>query len=211
MKRLSWKYMAGLIDGEGCIDMQVHRVAGRDGLYPRPRLRVYLAQNAGGILLENMKNNFGGTICTRERNKVNSNWQDVSCWQIEGKRMRALLQNIVNHLIIKKEQAKFAIWWLDNMMGKVATTDEARKTAIDELKAMKTHPQRLSEEAVRRIEAMACDTPWSRYGNECRGCFSDKEKHNAMGYCAECYNKIYRPSVLATDAIVHPSVYWSVA
>lgn len=207
MKRLSWKYMAGLIDGEGCIDMQIHRVKGREGLYPRPRLRVYLAKNAGTVLLENMKNNFGGTICTRERAKTNSNWQDVACWQIEGKRMRALLQNIVNHMIIKKEQAKFAIWWLDNMMGKVSTTDEARRTAIDELKAMKTHPQRLSEEAVAKIKTMVCGTQWSSYGNECRGCFSNENPHQCQGYCKKCYNAIYRP-ILASDAIVHPKTCW---
>lgn len=160
MKRLSWKYIAGLIDGEGCIDFQCH-VDQRNKekrLYVVPRLRIALAENSL-FLLEILKANHGGNLWTGQQNKeVNPNWQNAYYWQVQGKKMRPILQNIVNHLLIKKEQAKFAIWWVDNMMGKQHNGNQdleaIRQSARDELKAMKRDPQRLSEKAVERISLL---------------------------------------------------------
>ena len=154
MKRLSWKYMAGLIDGEGCIDMQATRHK-RDGmLYVRPRLRITQSGPAGEILIAILKENYGGSIEHVARKFQNPAWQDAFTWYAIGKSdIRPVLQNVINHLISKKEQARLALWWLDHVGGKVVS-QEARMTARDELKAMKLDPQRLSERAEKVLAKM---------------------------------------------------------
>lgn len=148
MKRLSWKYMAGLIDGEGCIDMQATTDKRDDQYYARPRLRISMVGEPGRYVIDLLKTNFGGSLEINDRG--NPNWQTVYTWSLYGKQLRAYLQNIVTHLVIKKEQAKFAIWWTDNFLGKHVAI-EVRRLATDELKAMKRDPQRLNEWAVRKL------------------------------------------------------------
>lgn len=203
MKRLSWKYMAGLVDGEGCIDMQWH-VGKRDGiLYCTPRLRITLTGELGKSLLWIAKENFGGSYGMKTRTIQNPNWADAWYWGIHGKHLRAFLQNIVAHLYIKKEQALFVIWWLDNMIGRHIPED-IRKNAIAELKAMKRDPQRLSERAVAEFsrnipEKKRCWT--KRDSAPCVVCGANGLNTNSRGECYKCYGKS-----LVADAIVHPSV-----
>lgn len=155
MKRLSWKYIAGFVDGEGCVDVAQSKHTLVDGTvkyYQRPRVRVALSE-PGWEVLELLHNNFGGNVFEKNRTIDNPNWSKARYWQIEGKRSRAFLQNIVNHTIIKKEQIKFTIWIIDNVVGK-HVSKEVRQALKDELSAMKRDPQRLSEEAVKRVESL---------------------------------------------------------
>lgn len=164
MKRLSWKYMAGLVDGEGCIDFQTHkfnytRVDGSrmEETYLQPRLRVTLRED-GKFLLEMAKDQFGGNLCVSMRSRDNANWGDAYCWQMQVKtELRCFLQNTANHMFLKKEQALFIIWFLDHLSGKQVrqagfeAMPLVRQCAREELKAMKRDPQRLSERAIRRM------------------------------------------------------------
>jgi len=150
MKHLSWKYVAGLIDGEGCIDLQhIYHREYPDKHYYTPRLRVTLVESCK-FVLELLQNNYGGSYQIANRSFENPVWQNSVTWVIQGKKIRPFLQNIVNHLLIKKEQARFCIWIIDNVMGK-HTTKELRECIHNELKAMKRDPQRLSEKAVSQI------------------------------------------------------------
>ena len=147
--------MAGLVDGEGCIDMQ-SSIDKRDGRrYCRPRFRMTLSGLPGKIMIPVFIANFGGTWDgIKERQWDNKNWKIPYAWCLTGKQhLRPFLQNIVNHLVIKKEQAKFAIWWIDNLMGK-KVYKEVKRFGIDELKAMKIDPHRLSERAIEKIKVM---------------------------------------------------------
>lgn len=154
MKRLSWKYLAGLIDGEGCIDMQASTDK-RDGTYYcRPRLRMSLSGEGGKNLLQDLSTNFGGHYDPPRRWPNNPSWQAPYTWSLTGSaHLRSVLQNLRNHLILKKEQAKFAIWWIDNIGGK-HVTQEVRRFGTAELKAMKKDSQRLSERAVHQIQEL---------------------------------------------------------
>src|SRR4030042_1867137 len=152
MKRYSWKYMAGLIDGEGCIDMQGSRDKIDNTFYCRPRLRMTLSGNAGNLLIPQFIANFGGNYDHKKRQFENPNWLPAYSWCLTNKTvLRKFLQNIVNHLVIKKEQAKFSIWWIDNIMGK-HVTEKVRRFGVDALKAMKHDPQRLSEVAIHDLK-----------------------------------------------------------
>jgi hypothetical protein len=143
MKRLSWKYIAGLIDGEGCLDVQV-----TNGIYVRPRVRIGMAVNAK-MILDMMQVNHGGYLCHRE--SKNENWQDSVSWELVGySQVCPFLRNITNHLYIKHEQARFLLWMENNLKGK-QVADEARQLVITELKAMKRDPHRLSEKAQEKV------------------------------------------------------------
>lgn len=148
MKRLSWKYIAGLVDGEACIDMQINKHKDYlDTPYIRPRVRITLTESCK-FLLEIFHNNFNGGIHDNKRTFKNPKWQNACTWGLYGKKTRPFLQNIVNHLYIKKEQAKLAIWMVDNAMGK-RVSKELREHLNNEIKTMKRDPQRLSEMAIK--------------------------------------------------------------
>ena len=151
MKRLSWKYLAGLVDGEGCIDVQVSK-----GVYVRPRLRIGMANNAR-FLLEILHMNHKGYLS--DRDSKNSNWQDSTTWELTGYQQSCkFLRNIVNHLEIKKEQARFCLWMETNIKGKQVSA-EVRDAIRQELKLMKADPHRLSEKAQENIlELLGCDS-----------------------------------------------------
>lgn len=143
MKRLPWKYLAGLIDGEGCIDVQVTK-----GVYVRPRLRIGMAASAS-FLLDMMQNSLGGHRTYRQ--SKNDNWQDSDTIDFSGYRQaNCVLRNIVNSLYLKKEQAKLCLWMEDNIKGKQVSA-EVRDAIREELKLMKRDPHRLSETAQQRI------------------------------------------------------------
>ena len=146
MKRLPWKYLAGLIDGEGCIDVQVTK-----GVYLRPRLRIGLADNAL-FLLEMIKNSLGGYFTKRDSN--NPKWQSSTTLDFSGyKQVCPVLRNVVNQLYLKKEQARFCLWMERELKGKHVST-EVRDAVREELKLMKRDPHRLSESAQVKILGM---------------------------------------------------------
>lgn len=152
MKRLPWKYLAGFIDGEGSIDVQVTRLKNNpDRVYIRPRLRISQA-NYGRFLLEIMQNTLGGFLINR--NNDNPKWSDATSLEWPGyKQACPVLRNVVKHLILKKEQALFCLWMEQNIKGRHVST-EVRDAIRKELKLMKRDPHRLSERAQEIILAM---------------------------------------------------------
>ncbi len=184
MKRLSWKYIAGIIDGEGCIDFQWVYNKKYPGIpYIRPRVRLTFAE-PGKFLLDMFRENFGGGGHEKARSFDNPVWQNAHTWGLHGKQVRPFLQNIVNHLFIKKEQARLALWVCDNAMGK-RVSNELREHLKYEMKAMKRDSQRLSETAVSKAKKI-CPI-WSIHSNACLLCGKDNIKHEAKGLCRACY------------------------
>ena len=158
--KISPEYLAGFFDGEGCIDVQrmYPKVSGRKVFYCRPRVRLALAQS-GAYLLEGLRDRFGGHLTNRTA--INPNQQSSVAWELLNREeMQAILQIMLPHLFLKREQAKLALWWVDNLAGKRAKNGETarleavRKLFAEELKLMKRDPQRLSEAAVHRINEL---------------------------------------------------------
>lgn len=143
MKRLPTKYLAGLIDGEGCIDLQISY-----GKYIRPRIRIALAEPSK-FVLEMIQNTYGGHLYKREVS--NSDWQNSYSWELAGYgKVCCFLRNIKNFLYIKRQQAEFVLR-LENLIRGKVLGDEPKRIAKEELKLMKKDPHRLSEKAVERI------------------------------------------------------------
>lgn len=157
MKRISIRYLAGLMDGEGCIDFQSGFNKVSRTLYIRPRVRISMCR--AHDLMMNIQNNFGGHVRSESRN--NPNWSDYETWSVAGKsKTSKFLRAISKHLIIKKEQALFALWWLENMSGRQIKSEgyqkinKIRQFALEEMKLLKSDSHRLSERAIRAIELM---------------------------------------------------------
>lgn len=155
---LTADYLAGLFDGEGCIDVQVmYPQAGKGRLYVRPRIRLCMADSAL-MIMQLLHKVFGGNLVRRQATKKNQQ----NSWSLEwlsGDAIRELLRTILPHLVLKAEQAKLALWWLDSASGRradcgYAGMEEARAFFQAEMRAMKRDPQRLSERAAARIESL---------------------------------------------------------
>lgn len=142
MKRLPTKYLAGLIDGEGCINI----VADRRTL--RPRLFVVLSE-PGAFILEYIQNTYGGSIYKRESN--NPQWADVYSWQLTGwSKVCYVLRQIKNFLHIKRNQAELVLK-LENLVRGKNLTEDVIEVAKQELKLMKKDSHRLNEKALENI------------------------------------------------------------
>lgn len=201
MKRLSWKYIAGLIDGEGCLDFQVTNHKDYPGRpYIRPRLRITMAESAK-FVLEMLNVNFGGGLSVRPRKFDNLNWQDAWEWSVSGKSLRMVLQNLVNHMYIKKEQARLQIWMIDNLMGK-HLPEGLRERLNEEIKAMKRDPHRLSEVAVAELEGMMSsmtETEVRDSAKICKACGRQMRRHTKTDYHTGC-KKVADAIVGLTDS-----------
>ena len=144
MKRLPWKYLAGLIDGEGCIDVQVTKQ-----VYVRPRLRIQMSVRANA-LIEPLQNTYQGSSI-HVRTSTNPNWSDAYTISWDGySRCCGVLRNVANHLNLKREEARLCLWMETHIKGKHVST-EVRDAIREELKLMKRDPHRLSVQAQERI------------------------------------------------------------
>ena len=90
-------YLAGLIDGEGCI----HIVTEKTPYFKRFRLRISIGMQNKNNVLNIIKSNIGGNIYRRD-------W-GIEVLTIGEKRSYELLKELLDYLIVKKEEAKLAI------------------------------------------------------------------------------------------------------
>ena len=95
---LSYEYVAGLVDGEGCIRL----TPSGEKRYLRyyPRLQV---TNTYVEVLVMLKEQFGGYIGKPKRRPDST--KDCFDWRIDGDGARSLLHNLLPFLVIKREKA----------------------------------------------------------------------------------------------------------
>lgn len=155
-------YLAGLFDGEGCIDLQ--RVYSKppyeNKLYVRPRVRMCMSDNVL-FLAAQLQAEFGGHIGRRK----SQNARQQSSWVLEWLNrddIIAILERMLPYLVLKKGQAKLALWWLENGSGRgnqsgVPNIAQARQLLVDEMKALKQDPLRSAEVSIDNIWACMQD------------------------------------------------------
>ncbi len=96
---LSLEYLAGLVDGEGCIRLH----PSNKGKYRKyyPRLQV---TNTYKPILDLLVDQFGGAIHS-DKFPRKANWKIKHDWRISGDKARELLNQLLPYLVIKKEKA----------------------------------------------------------------------------------------------------------
>lgn len=154
----SLQYLAGLLDGEGCIDIsRQYQKGAKRSFYVNPRVRLAMANNAV-VIRDHFIRQFDGRVWNRKSTSPSRS----DSWQIEWitkRRVMALLTTLIPYLILKLEQAKLVIWWLENMSEKgnrrtvysVSRMEEFQTRLIAEMKLMKRNPLLTSEESIKRI------------------------------------------------------------
>jgi len=93
---ISIEYLAGFVDGEGCIDR-----CGWGGNRDIPRLRI--SQVYGDKLMEAIESQYGGTLSRKK--KRNNIKRDYYTWTITGKAATTLLKQLLPYLWVKKDKA----------------------------------------------------------------------------------------------------------
>lgn len=105
---LTKEYIAGFFDGEGCIGLY-HRKGRVNGA----SLRIQLTQNKSKestTILYYLKDKYGGAISEQRTLSNNVKYN----WQLAPRGSKVFLEDIIEHLIIKKKQALLALYWLEN-------------------------------------------------------------------------------------------------
>lgn len=102
---LSLEYIAGFFDGEGSIG--IYSNSGRKESVGW-NLRTQLVQNVSPeseAILDELVQRYGGNVTYRDRGRRCANWQ------CGGQNALHFLSEILPHLVLKREQAEFAIQW----------------------------------------------------------------------------------------------------
>lgn len=97
-------YLAGLMDGEGCIYME--RKASR---HSYSYVLVVRVTNEHKGALERCKEKFGGSLYTMSEADTEQNRKQIFQWSIKGKAAHEFLKTVVPFLVIKLEQAQLVI------------------------------------------------------------------------------------------------------
>ena len=101
-------YIAGLIDGEGCIYICKEKKNGRVIRY-RVRLQI---TNTNKLLIDFLKNSIGFGYVTSGI-KIRDGWKTRYDWIVMNGQARDVLNKCIPYLVIKKQQAELAFQFLD--------------------------------------------------------------------------------------------------
>jgi vacuolar-type H+-ATPase subunit E/Vma4 len=159
--------VAGLFDGEGCIDVQrMYPSDGKGRFYVRPRVRICMSNVARGVIYK-LHASFGGHVTTRPANGLKQQ-SSLSVEWLNDADIRSILSLIVRHLELKTAQAKLVLWWLDNAKGRQTNAaypgmEKAREAFAEELREMKRDPNRSTQRAIQRITTLM---RWREYRRE---------------------------------------------
>jgi hypothetical protein len=113
-------YVAGLFDGEGCVNLSRNR----SGCF----VRVFLT-NTNLELLERLKESFGGDIKKLSGRK--KGWKQAYVWRLSWSKAVSFLDSIQPWLLNKWRQAEVAFAWDANRLGR-GNHDVATKQAVKE-------------------------------------------------------------------------------
>lgn len=103
-----WPYVAGLLDGEGCICLHERKPNNQSAFF----IQVVI-YNTSLTLMKWLVGNFGGKfyVRTKEGSPLSKKMQYV--WHPSGKKNReSFLLGVIPYLVVKQEQAKIGLAFL---------------------------------------------------------------------------------------------------
>lgn len=114
--KTKWSYLAGMVDGEGCIGMwrtqARHKEYATNGkTYSSFNLRIQI-YNTSLELMKWLVANFGGTYQIRKNAKQEH--KDSYNWRPKGENnTKKMLLGMLPYLVIKREQAQLALKYIE--------------------------------------------------------------------------------------------------
>lgn len=105
MSKLTAAYLAGLIDGEGSIEIRkIKNDSSSNGIYHRPRIRIAVTDRD---IIQWLKNSFGGYIYIQRNSNKHIKWKDAYCWVVANQKLVSeIIEKIYPYLRIKKSNAE---------------------------------------------------------------------------------------------------------
>ena len=121
-------YVAGLIDGEGCIHL--------DATGRTYKARVSVGMSAPALpLLQSLQEEWGGTLY--QARKANDRWAAAYTWHLTSESAEALIRAVRPYLRLKVKQADLALEVQEHWRslprranGQAIWSDEARATGL---------------------------------------------------------------------------------
>ncbi len=101
---LTPEYVAGFIDGEGCIRIARHKRKGKDYYYGE-----ILVSNTNLEILEKLKAQFGGSVTNHGKEDPEFNRKQSWAWHIGEGHTRAFLEDIKFLLVVKRPAASLVL------------------------------------------------------------------------------------------------------
>lgn len=117
--KLVLAYLAGLVDGEGCIYVGKHFNHPQKKTRYRLRLQV---TNTNKIIPEIFQQEFGGWIY--QHNPKDKTWKVRYDWVISDKKAENVLKILLPYLLIKKQQVKLALTLRQKGSDKIKICEE---------------------------------------------------------------------------------------
>jgi hypothetical protein len=125
VKRTDLAYVAGIIDGEGCISLT--RSKNEKGIQVHVQI-----DHTNEWLLQWLKFAFGGVVTLRhDKREEIKGWKSMYCWRLRTAEALEFLKLIYPYLRLKKVQAEIAIKVLE-MRGKKGRRFTESETAVAE-------------------------------------------------------------------------------
>ena len=106
MKCVSIEYLAGLVDGEGCLDFSSYKY--KDKRYKYPMLRIGLVEKDSKVL-KLINKQYGGSLNFRKFRPDRPNNQPMVLWVVCGKNCFYLITKLIPYLIVKRDKAKYIV------------------------------------------------------------------------------------------------------
>lgn len=129
MKDTIKAYIAGLIDGEGCIAITKRKIKRleTDYWYYEPQVIIC---NTDKRMIDFLVDYYSGYIVTGKKQK--DHHKERYYWKMTGDNMRQLLRNVSPYLILKKKQASLILSFPRyNGNGQKCRTDTERQEQED--------------------------------------------------------------------------------
>ena len=103
-------YIAGIVDGEGCISLNLCHIYHGKRIKEGTRITIALSvYNTYFPLLKYLKAAFGGTLYNAENPKGFSSKKALYQWRVAEQRACEILKLLLPHLKVKKKQAILAL------------------------------------------------------------------------------------------------------
>jgi len=105
-------YLAGVVDGDGSIIIgKSHKRRADGSIFPKHELKLVVT-NTSDVLIRWLSSRFGGHFVIAQRN---SRWKSKIDWKLNGASAAKLLELIGPSLLIKGDQSRVAVEFIDNM------------------------------------------------------------------------------------------------
>ena len=107
-------YLAGLVDGEGCIHINKWRNLLKNGHQYALLVQIKMCD---GRLLKELHRKYGGNLRLLKRSLENPNHSDILVWRLGNRNAQAFLERLLPYLRLKRRQAEIGINFSKSIPG----------------------------------------------------------------------------------------------